>query len=63
VTVHMGMNIEVEVVADVAMSLFWALGDHDGPTSFIRGTFGLETGVGGELAGWLAWLCLCQHRP
>jgi len=51
----MGMPIEVGVVADIAMLLFWALGDHDWPTSFIRGTFGLKTHVGGELAGLLGF--------
>jgi hypothetical protein len=55
VIVYMGLHLEVGVVPDVAMSLFWALGENAFPTAFLRGTFGIELGAGAELAGLLGF--------
>ena len=53
--VYMGLHIEVGFVADIAMSVFWALGENDAPTAFIRGTFGAELGAGAEISGLLGF--------
>jgi hypothetical protein len=46
----------VGVGADVAMSMFWTLGNNTGgPTGFIRGSFGAELGAGAELSGLLGF--------
>ncbi|CAB9516800.1 expressed unknown protein [Seminavis robusta] len=48
--VYMGLHIEVSALVDLAMSIFWALGDAPTPNDFIRGTFGAELGAGAEVS-------------
>jgi len=58
VIAYLGLHLEVGFLADVAMSVFWALNpdpDFPWPTAFIRGTFGAELGVGAEISGLLGF--------
>jgi len=54
--VYMGLHFELSVLADIAASVFWALGeDNPEPTGFVRGTFGAELGLGAEASALLGF--------
>ena len=46
--VYLGLHFELSLIADIAASVFWTLGNGDWPTCFVRGTFGLEVGLGAD---------------
>ena len=52
--VYLGLHIELSAIADIAVSIFWTVGDHAQDT-FIRGTFGAEVGVGAEVSALLGF--------
>ena len=53
--VYMGLHFELSVIADLAASIFWAVGDNPEPTGFVRGTFGAELGLGAEASALLGF--------
>ena len=54
--VYMGLHMELSVILDLAMSVFWAVGGNPpAPRGFIRGTFGAEAGINAEISGLLGF--------
>ena len=49
---YLGVHIELSAIADLAVSVFWPVAGAGGadPDAFIRGTFGVEAGVGAEVS-------------
>ena len=50
---YLGIHMELSAIADIAMSVFWTVGEEaegKAPDQFIRGTFGVEAGLGAEVS-------------